>query len=551
MKEKLFELLEAQDTSKSPFQFLFHGKRNIHFPFGMILSLLINFASFCLSITLLFELLNHSKPSVNYAKFQSSMTRNMTLNTKELLFTIAFRDNNYNIIKDPSIASIIATYERTVSVNGNLKIDIMDLDFMNCSNIFPFFKEFGVDDRFNSTGLINYNCYNYSEPIIIGGKYGTEFYANLAFYIAKCRNSSDSNIICKSEEEIDSLIQKGWLQITYVSSYIDFNNYSYPIQYVTEDTYIMFDVLMNKKMYIYFSPLEIHSENNIIFSNEKKEISTKHDITTSDIISVLEDGIVSSIMVCPSFNIDKYYRRYIKIQEIGASIGGLYSGLTIISVILSSYHKYRYTEMKIINEIFTFGSETIIKDKYSLFKIQPLLKCNKNINNINNNENCFNENNNKVIKPKNFIFHLPIKLNSNQVTFMDKKPKFNKVYYYKVDIGFCNSIRLMFCCCKSQTKINYKEYLFVFKELLKYIDYIEVSKFFMDVEKIKSILKSNNISDEWISQNKLVGLNVSNNDLKDVSKMVNSTVLLNNNMFFAGDNKTSDLLDILKNNVIK
>jgi len=31
MKEKLFELLEAQDTSKSPFQFLFHGKRNIHF----------------------------------------------------------------------------------------------------------------------------------------------------------------------------------------------------------------------------------------------------------------------------------------------------------------------------------------------------------------------------------------------------------------------------------------------------------------------------------------------------------------------------------------
>ena len=111
-------------------------------------------------------------------------------------------------------------------------------------------------------------------------------------------------------------------------------------------------------------------------------------------------------MVCPSFNIDKYYRRYIKIQEIGASIGGLYSGLTIISVILSSYHKYRYTEMKIINEIFTFGSETIIKDKYSLFKIQPLLKYNKNINDINNNENCFNGNNNKVIKPKNFIFHL-------------------------------------------------------------------------------------------------------------------------------------------------
>ena len=542
MKEKLIYLLEAQDTSKSQFQFFFHGKRNIHFPFGMFLSLLINFASFCLSITLLFELINHSKPSVNYAKFHSSMTTNMTLNTKELLFTIAFRDNNYNIIKDPSIASIIATYEKTVSINGDLKIDIIDLDFMNCSNIYPLFKEFGVDDRFNSTGLINYNCYNYSEPIIIGGKNGTEFYANLAFYITKCRNSSNSNIICKSEEEIDSLIQKGWLQITYVSSYVDFNNYSHPIQYVTEDTYIMFDVFMNKKMYLYFSPLEIYSENNIIFSNEKKEMSTKHDVTTTDIISVLENGIVSSIMVCPSFTVDKYYRRYIKIQEIGASIGGLYSGLTIISVILSSYHKYRYTEMKIINEIFTFASEKVIKDKYSLFKLQPLLK-----NDENNKNNSLNINNNKVSKDKNFIFHLPIKISGNPITFMGQKPKFNKIYYYKIDINFCNSIRLMFCCCKSQTRINYKEHHFAFKELLKYIDYVEVSKIFMDVEKIKSILKSNNIiSEEWVSKNKLVPLNISNNDLKEVSRLANSTVLVNSNMFFGGDNKTSDILDILK-----
>ena len=545
MKEKLICLLEAQDSFKSPFHFLFHGKRNIHFPFGIILSLLINFVSFCLLITLLFELLNHSKPSVNYAKFHSSMTSNMTLNSKNLLFTIAFRDNNYNLIKDPSIASIIATYERTVSINGDLKIDIIDLDFMNCSNIYPLFKEFGIENRFNSSGLIDYNCYNYSEPIIIGGKNGTDFYANLAFYITKCRNSSDSNISCKSEEEINNLIQNGFLQITYVSSYVDINNFSHPIQYVTEDTYIMFDVLMNKKIDIHFSSLEIHSENNIIFSNEKKEIATKHDVTTTDIISVLENGIVSSIMVCPSFTVDKYYRRYIKIQEIGASIGGLYSGLTIISVILSSYHKYRYTEMKIINEIFTFGSEKIIKDKYSLFKIQPLLKFDKNIND--NNVNPLNINNNKVSKDKNFIFHLPIKISDNPITFMGQKPKFNKIYYYKIDINFCISIRLMLCCCKSQTRINYKEHHLAFKELLKYIDYVEVSKIFMDVEKIKSILKSNNIiSEEWVSKNKLVPLNISNNDLKEVSRLANSTVLVNSNMFFGGDNKTSDILDILK-----
>ena len=132
-----------------------------------------------------------------------------------------------------------------------------DLTFMNCSNIYPLFKELGVDDRFESTGLIDYNCYNFTEPIIIGGKYGTDFYANLGFYIVKCRNSSNSNIIFKSEEEINSLMQNGWLQITYVSSYVDFNNFSSPIQYITDDSYINFDVNMNKQLYIYFSSLEL------------------------------------------------------------------------------------------------------------------------------------------------------------------------------------------------------------------------------------------------------------------------------------------------------
>ena len=54
----------------------------------------------------------------------------------------------------------------------------------------------------------------------------------------------------------------------------------------------MFDVKMNKKIYIFFS---IFSENNILFSNEKKETSAKHNIITINIISLLDNGIISLI----------------------------------------------------------------------------------------------------------------------------------------------------------------------------------------------------------------------------------------------------------------
>ena len=539
MKDKLLQLLEIQDSSKIPFHFLFNGKRNIHFTFGIILSLLMNIISFLFSITLILELLHHSKPSVNYAQFQSSMTTNMTLNTKQLLFTIAFRDKDYKLINDPTIASLNAFYERTTTFNGVINIEELQLDFMNCSNVYPLFKEFGVSDNFDNVGLINYNCYNYTEPIIIGGKYGTEFYANLAFYISKCRNSSDSNITCKSEEDIDDLLEKGWLQITYVSSYVDFNNYSHPIQYVTEDTYIMFDVKMNKKMYVFFSPLQIFSENNILFSNEKKEISTKHDITTTDIISVLDNGIISSIMVCPSFTVDKYYRRYIKIQEIGASIGGLYSGLSIISFLLTAFYKLRYVEMKIINELFFFGSEHLLNDKKSLFKFLPNLKFeNNNKNNDDKKEMILNNrlislkgiNNNNVIDVK-----IPDKIKRNSLNFANNK--FNKFFYYKIDLGLKNSLKMIFCVFKNEIKENYKEYIFVKKELLKYIDYSQVSKYFMDVEKIKSLLNKYNLSEKWVSEKKLIAIDIpnNNNNTNHVSKMIHSTILANSNFVFNDD----------------
>ena len=161
MKEKIIQLLEIFYFSKKTIHFFFNGKRNIHFSLGMILSLLINITSFLFSITLILELIHHSKPSVNYAQFQASMTTNMTLNTKELLFTIAFRDKDYKLINDPSIASLNAFYERTTTFNGEINIEELKLDFMNCSNVYHLFKEFGVSNNFDNIGLLNYNCYNY------------------------------------------------------------------------------------------------------------------------------------------------------------------------------------------------------------------------------------------------------------------------------------------------------------------------------------------------------------------------------------------------------
>ena len=109
------------------------------------------------------------------------MTPIMTLNTKQLLFTIVFRHKLYKVINALRIACLNTFYKRTTTYSNVINIEDLQLDFMNYSNVYPLFKEFGVSDNFDNIGLINYNFYNCTELIIIGEKYGTE-----------CRNSSES-----------------------------------------------------------------------------------------------------------------------------------------------------------------------------------------------------------------------------------------------------------------------------------------------------------------------------------------------------------------------
>lgn len=66
------------------------------------------------------------------------------------------------------------------------------------------------------------------------GEYVIPFYGNLFFYLKKWTYSSDSDIVCKSDDEIRKNTT-GWLQLHYVTSYVDLYNYTQPIQYTTSD----------------------------------------------------------------------------------------------------------------------------------------------------------------------------------------------------------------------------------------------------------------------------------------------------------------------------
>ena len=554
--EKLQSFLELQDSQSSHMKFSINGKSSYHSSIGIIISLLINFACIYLIINDVSILITHSKPNINYMKSSSSQSQNLTLNTDDLIFTIGFRDTNLKVINDPTILSIEAKYIIYSSQNGNFDNQINYLDFMNCSNISSYFYKKNLGNIFESSGLIDYTCFSWKGgDIILGGHFGTEFYTSITITLKKCVNNTENEFICKSQEYIDNIIQYGWLEITYITAYADFYNYSTPIQYATEDFYTETDSQLTKRVYMYFNPLYFYSENNILFSNKKVEKVIKFDKYTTDINRDTENRPNFYVInLISSTKVEEYFRKYDKIQDLASGVGGMWYGLGLIGYFIMYYYKEKELNCFIANSLFTFiPLDKNVKQNYSIFvniNHEKLYKINKNktfnsckknskyldlknkqekkenlmsseyqlknslvnsninnqiqIKNINNNFSALPENLNSVI-----IYNKNLKYKKSSMIITEAKNDniTNIEKIKKIDYHFGKLTYTLFCGCTQIGKNLNNEYGKIVKELQKYTDFIKLSFNLFDLEKIKEVIIEKGISENWISKSKIVFIN--------------------------------------------
>ena len=262
---KIENLLKMQDKFYSHYYLKFEGDYKIHTSLSLIFSLFLNIAIVFVFFLFFMELIQHHEFTIFSQKEIVSVQPNITFNSNEFIYLISFRNKYYETIIDDKIYKLTAYYEKMISKNGILEQTQTQLNFINCTYYYDIFIEKNLQNRFDTLGLKDYHCFTSNESIILGGHYGSNFYGNLVIYLEKCQNKSDSSIICKDENTINDFLQNGWIQITYISAYIDYYNYSHPIQYYIPGDYNKVDVNLNKVVYNYFNPIYIKSQNNIFF----------------------------------------------------------------------------------------------------------------------------------------------------------------------------------------------------------------------------------------------------------------------------------------------
>ena len=482
----IYNSLKFQDYFYVTFLHEFKGEKKKHSYISVFLSFIVNIICITLLIINVIHLFKRKEPSISYSKIDLLKGVNITLNTKDLLFSVFLRDKNHIPLNNPSLITINAVYKilQKNKENGSLDSKEYDLDIVNCTNFYNKYQKLEIDKQFKENDIRLHYCFNDSKKkIIIGGRYSDDFYGTLSINISKCENKSNSNIICESEDKINEKIQGSWLQIFYSTNSINSENFSFPVNTELTSYYLKLDHSLNKQIYTYFNSLDFSSNDNLIFDKYyKKKTIIKLDETKNDIIYQNEDKFLSTIYVCSSMNKEKIQRRYIKIQEVGASIYGIFMVQCIIVYIILYVPQLKIMDIEILNVLFDY------KPKYFNNK-------KKNNEKLNMDKYTSSNKNNQQIKfnPIPIIKTITFTKNSNYNN-INNKTNINHIHKKKINI--CDIIKIYLCLFNSKYKKVRDEMNFLMKEKRRYTDLSESLKIFLFTEKIKEIIINKGIAEE-------------------------------------------------------
>ena len=246
-----------------------------------------------------------------------------------------------------------------------------NLEFEKCQE-----EKFGKNYQhlFMKDELNNSYClkdFNYSLTLSGGFKY--EKMAYIRINIFPCRNNSDNNNHCKSQEIIDYYFSSSYFSILIKNFGLNPTNYTIPIVPTLEDLFTTIDKGLYRSLIINYGITEIHTDKSLFNEKieKKKYLQYKDSFQTfsfmdeKDYLNGKEICIVQLRLEDTIF-IQK--RTYTKISEIFSRMGGymqlLHTIFSLLSLLITKFD----SELKIVNGIFNFNLE---KNKMAL-KFQSL-----------------------------------------------------------------------------------------------------------------------------------------------------------------------------------
>ena len=266
-------------------------------------------------------------------------------------FTLAFgiADVNNVFSMDETIFSIVF-YQYHINNNDQT---------VNNTQIWlhPCTKEDFIEnpDEFDTLGLNGTFCISNAE-LRLRGYWDEENLDYFYLQVVVCQNSSENNITCQSNEEIDQFFEGSYIDIYLTNHNINSANYQNPLSRELKMYYYMLDTGLQKEIEFYMKQAEIDTDDGFFFDSISTIFSYIHDTITYDIklqnagsgLPILEVDFYSSSLKT------EVNRTYQKIQTLLAQLGGICNFLFVIGFLISKLqHNYKVISI-LSSELFIF-----------------------------------------------------------------------------------------------------------------------------------------------------------------------------------------------------
>ncbi len=355
---KFENLLKTVDYFGLSFKLNFNNETKYKSNFGGFLTVIISILSISLFVSISLDLINRNQPNVTTVEKCQQVAPYLSLSNENVLYSIGFIDKNLKTFYDPSYfyfsaVQVIVLRDKVGNVTIRKEIP---LNLTNCSQFKDYYIKNGYEDVFNKNNFSQYQCLKSPADIDIGGEFSTNYFSNIRFLTSKCLNKSS----CKTLNEIDNILNRGYVEFYYMNNNIQIENASFPFQQFLANYYISIDPGLSKRAELFFKKVTISSDFGLIF----RIFSEVSDIVSDYFREWFflentnpQNTEIMTIYISSSKNVLSIERYYMKIQDLSAVIGGFMNICIILARVLTRYFNKVFMDEIMLNKVFNFKND--------------------------------------------------------------------------------------------------------------------------------------------------------------------------------------------------
>jgi len=337
------------------------------------------------------------------------------LTSENFNFFVGIQGINFNYYIDPTIYTLKIginqiKYQELPNGEANYIENLNYIDMERCV-LQKHFKNYA--NLFKSQELSNLLCFDQDKikNITLAGTWGNENYQYLEFTVSNCKNGTNPNIICKPKDEINRNLEGGFFVIYYIEPVFDPKNFSRPDNMIRQDFYTTMSNKYFKEISFWMKNINYISDAGILLASEEQNKFLQTDNIKENLDFRQSDTFISVIFRL-SMNRDIIKRRYLKLQDVIAQVGGFIKGIVLIIAFLNHFYSTTNFYIYLMNKLYSF-------ENY----FNSLNENNVNSKKLNyKNSSIINELNKKDIKEKNpgddYIKSLNNQYNNSEIDYI-------------------------------------------------------------------------------------------------------------------------------------